>query len=185
MVVDEQYRDGAGRAAIGRDGKAQLAKAQRFAAAFDFIFEQAIADPRALAELVGLEAGVHRFQLPLGQLLVAHRGCVGIVVEPVVVGLEPQLGLRFGAEREALVERLVEKFEQRLILRPGLGSGLRERGGAHGSERQDGKQHQGNGKAHHILLSVEELVAEWFAGRNNISAAKPAWCGSPQFTMRS
>ena len=89
MIVDEQHGNLARRAAVRRDRKPQFAEPGRFAAAFDLIFEQPVADPGALAELLGPEAGVQVLKLSLGQCLFAHRGGIGIIVEPLIVGLEP------------------------------------------------------------------------------------------------
>ena len=120
MIVDQQNGDVAGGAPIGRHGKTQFAEAKRFAAALDFIFEQSIAHPRAFAELVGLEPGVHGLELRFGQRLLPQRRRIAIVIEPVVAGVQPKLRLRFRAERQARVESLIEKLQQRGILRLGL-----------------------------------------------------------------
>src|SRR3546814_18979816 len=77
-----------------------------------------MAGARARPQLLGAETRVHILQLAFEQRLLAHRGGVGVIVEPVIVGLEPELRLAFWLERDPRVEGVVEKAEQRRLLRP-------------------------------------------------------------------
>src|SRR3546814_12458423 len=79
--------------------------------------------------------------------LFRSRGGVGVIVEPVVVGLEPELRLAFGLERDPRVEGVVEKAEQRRVLRRRRRRLGHRRGGSDG-ERPYRHQHQGNCETH-------------------------------------
>ncbi len=117
VIVDQQHRDIARRAAVGRYRKTKLAEPEGRTAALDVIFEQSVADARARSQLFGPKARAHFLQLSFEQFLFAHRGGVGIIVEPVVIALEPELRLAFGLKRDPRVESVVEKAEQRFVLR--------------------------------------------------------------------
>src|SRR3546814_21152347 len=106
------YRNIARRAAVGRDRQAELAKAERVATALGVIFEQAIAEARARPQLLGAETRVHVLQLAFEQRLLAQRGGVGVIVEPVVVGLEPELRLAFGLGADPAVEGVGREAEE-------------------------------------------------------------------------
>jgi hypothetical protein len=121
VLVDQEDRELAERAAIVGDREAMPEPAHPVVAAGDLVLEQAVADPRLRPQPGEPEAGMHLGKLPVGERELLPRAGLGIIVEPVVADLAAELGLALGAERRRGIEGLVEKGVQPCILDLGRG----------------------------------------------------------------
>ena len=148
MFVDQEDRDIACGAAIGGHGEGIFGEGRLLLRRCHLCLEQAIAEARRGAEPFGREAAMQFGELLFLQRQGASVGPFAIIVQLAIVGLEAKAGHRFRAERQLLVERLVEEGEQRLVFLCGRRCGRRgwglgwgfgqdRGGGAEGKEQRE------------------------------------------------
>jgi hypothetical protein len=125
VLVDQEHRQAAGRAAVGRHRETVIAPARVLARLADLMLEQFVAEAARGAELAGVELRLHAGKLRFGQSKLPIGLRRGVVVEAAILLLAAQCGQRLGRGRDALLERGIQKGEEAGVF--GRGTGGRSR----------------------------------------------------------